>query len=301
MIPGLFFQYTYQPGEKMTLMAGLRGDFHNLYGFMFTPRVHFRYNLTTGTTLRASAGKGYRTANVIAENSVLLASSRQIRVLDAPEQEKAWNYGLNLSHRFNLNEREFYISAEYYRTDFENQVIVDLEHDNSTIRIYNLDGKSYSNAYQFDLMYEVFRGFDLNLGYRITDVKTTIDGSLIEKPLVNRFKGLISGSYATLLNKWQFDLTLQINGNGRLTSTLSNPVEYRRDESFPTYLLLNGQITKRFKRLDLYIGGENLTNYIQEDPILASDDPFGPYFDASMVWGPIRGRMIYFGLRFDIK
>jgi outer membrane receptor for ferrienterochelin and colicin len=300
-VPGAFFQYTYQPGEKMTLMAGLRGDYHNLFSFMLTPRLHFRYNLTKGLTLRASIGKGYRTANVIAENSALLASSRSIRVIESPEQEIAWNYGLNLSHRIEINGREMLFSAEYYRTDFQNQVIVDLEHDISLIRIYNLDGKSYSNAYQFDFSYEPVRGLDLKLGYRITDVKTTIDDMLIEKPLVNRHKGLINTSYITRLKKWQFDLTLHINGMGRLASTSALPQEYQRNKTFPTYTILNGQLTKRFKYLDLYLGSENITNFKQEEPILASADPFGPYFDASMVWGPIRGRMFYMGIRIDIK
>ena len=300
VVPGVFYQYTYQPGDNFTLMGGIRADYHNLYGLFFTPRVHVRVNPFPLLTLRGSAGKGYRTANIIAENSYLLASSRNIRVLEDPEQERAWNYGLNLQKTFRLREKDLLVSAEYYRTDFLNQMVVDMEQDASTIMIYTLEGKSYSNAWQFDMSYELLSRWHLNLGYRITDVKTTYDGRLLEKPLVNRYKFLLNSSYSTRLNKWQFDITWQVNGPGRLTSTDSYPPQYRRDSRFPAYHIVHAQVTRRTRYVDIYLGGENLTNFRQENPVLAFDEPFSPYFDASMVWGPITGRMIYLGLRLHI-
>lgn len=300
-IPGVFFQYTYQPGDRLTLMGGIRADYHNRYGFFYTPRIHIRFKPTESITVRASAGKGYRSANIIAENSYLLASSKKIKVLEKPGQEKAWNYGLNVLKSVPIADREMTLSVEYYRTDFQNQVVVDMEQDPSSIYIYNLDGKSYSNAWQFDLMYELLPGMDLTMGYRITDVKTTYHNQLMEKPLVNRYKGLVNASYTTPMHKWQFDFTWQINGPGRLTSVASNPLQYQREERFPSYHILNTQITKRFRYWDVYLGAENLTDFRQHRPVLAYEEPFSPYFDASMVWGPITGRMIYLGLRLKIN
>jgi hypothetical protein len=49
------------------------------------------------------------------------------------------------------------------------------------------------------------------------------------------------------------------------------------------------------------VGGENLSNYFQNMPILAADQPFGNYFDTSMLWGPLTGRMFYTGVRYFIK
>ena len=49
------------------------------------------------------------------------------------------------------------------------------------------------------------------------------------------------------------------------------------------------------------MGGENLTNYTQENPIIEPENPFGPNFDATRAWGPIIGYNVYFGLRFSIK
>ncbi len=300
-VPGLFFQYTYTNPEKFTFIAGMRADFHNVYGTFYTPRFHLKYNLTPVTIVRASAGKGYRTAKVLAENASVLASSRQIITTEVLQQEEAWNYGINLTRYVDILGKELTISADFYRTDFQNQVVVDVDSDVSQIRIYNLDGKSYSNSFQVETSYELIKQLDVVAAFRINDVKVTINEDLVRKPLVNKYKGLLTLSYATNLNKWQFDFTTQINGDGRLPETSMNPQEYQRPETFPAYTVLNAQITKFFRTWSVYVGGENLLDYTQNDPIIAPNDPFGPHFDASMVYGPIMGIKIYAGLRFAIE
>jgi len=299
-VPGIFYQYTFTNPERFTFIAGIRVDFHNVYGTFYTPRVHAKYNLTPKTFLRVSAGKGYRTANVLAENISLLASSRRIVTEGNLNQEEAWNYGVNIIHYLLLFNRELTLSADFYRTDFINQVIVDVDADASQIRIYNLDGTSYSNSFQVEASYELVKNLDLVAAFRINDVNMTIDNELQRKPLVHKYKGLVNLSYATNFNIWQFDFTTQFNGGGRLPSTTANPPEYQRGETFPAYTIVNAQVTKYFRKWSIYVGGENLLGFTQDNPIVAADDPFGEYFDASMVWAPIMGRKFYLGLRFAI-
>ncbi len=301
IVPGTFFQYTYTDPEKITFIAGIRADFHNLYGTFYTPRFHLKYNLFPKTVVRASAGKGYRTAKVLAENTSLLASSRQIVTTQSLHQEEAWNYGISLTHYFDIRGKELTLSTDFYRTDFQNQVVVDVDSDVSQIRIYNLNGKSYSNSFQVEASYELIERLDVAAAFRINDVKVTMNDELIRKPLVNKYKGLFTLSYATNFNKWQFDFTTQVNGDGSLPNTSMNPEEYRRPETFKVYTILNTQITRFFKTWSIYIGGENLLDYTQKDPIIAPNDPYGPYFDASMVYAPIMGIKIYAGLRFAIE
>lgn len=300
-VPGMFFQYTYTNPEKLTIMAGMRADFHNIYGTFYTPRFHVKYNLSPKTVVRASAGKGYRTAHVLAENTSLLVSSRRIVNTEPLLQEEAWNFGINLTRYFEIRGKELMVSTDFYRTNFQNQVVVDVDSDVSEIRISNLDGKSFSNSFQIEASYELIDRFDAMAAFRINDVKVTIQDELLTKPLVNKFKALLTLSYATNFDKWQFDFTTQLNGDGRLPNTSMNPIEYQRPETFPVYTILNAQITKRFKQWSVYFGGENLLNYTQENPIVASNDPFGPYFDASMVYAPIMGIKVYVGLRFAIE
>jgi outer membrane receptor for ferrienterochelin and colicin len=300
-VPGVFLQYTYTNPEKVTFIAGMRADFHNVYGTFYTPRFHLKYYLTPKTVMRASAGKGYRTANVLAENVSLLASSRQIVMMDRLNQEEAWNYGISITQYFDVLGKELTLSADFHRTDFQNQVVVDVDSDVSEINIYNLDGKSYSNSFQVEASYELIRGLDVVAAFRYNDVKVTMNDELIQKPMVNKYKGLLTMSYATRLKRWQFDFTTQVNGDGRFPNTSMNPVEYQRPETYPAYTILNTQITRYFKNWSIYVGGENLLNYTQDDPIIAPNDPYGEYFDASMVYAPIMGIKVYAGIRFAIE
>jgi len=300
-VPGAFFEYTWIIPDKFTILAGIRGDYDNLYGFFLTPRLHLKYNITKKTIIRASAGRGSRTAKVVAENLSLLATARQFHFMEQLRMEHAWNYGINLTQYINILGKELSINAEVYRTDFTNQVVVDKEEDITRIMVYNLDGRSYANTYQVELKYEIIPRMDFTAAFRYNDVKMTINKELMREPLVNKYKGLVSVSYATNLKKWQFDVTAQFNGSARIPSTVLLPEEYQMPAYSPHYTILNAQVTKFFKRWEIYLGGENLTNYKQHNPIIAPDEPFGPYFDASNIWGPISGIKIYAGVRVLLK
>jgi outer membrane receptor protein involved in Fe transport len=256
-----------------------------------------RYVISPVFTLRASVGKGFRAGNVLAENAFLLASSRTMKIADDLDIEEAWNAGMSLTATVPVSTKLIRLSGEVYRTSFVSQIITDMDADVNEVRFYNLDGKSYSNIVQIEASSTIFEGFDLLTAWRWNDVKMTINGVLREKPLSSRYKGLLTASWLTHLRKWQYDYTLQLNGPGRVPSTALNPADYQRDDSFKPYVVMNAQITRNFKKWNVYVGVENLTNFKQHDPIIASDDPFGEYFDSSLIWGPVHGRKIYAGLR----
>jgi hypothetical protein len=296
-VPGIFTQYTYTDSAKFTAIAGFRADFHNLYGTLLTPRVHLRYVINPLFTLRASAGKGFRAGNILAENSFLLASSRSMIIDNNLDIEEAWNTGLSLTALIPAGSKTVKLSGEAFRTSFINQVIIDMDADVNEVSFYNLNGKSYSNVIQFEASSQIFEGFDILAAWRWNDVKMTIDGMLREKPLVSRYKGLVTASWLTHLRKWQYDYTLQINGPGRIPSTESNPEMYRRSDSFSPYVVMNAQITRNFRKWNIYLGSENLTGFMQHEPVIAADDPFSEFFDSSLIWGPVHGRKIYAGFR----
>ncbi len=298
-VPGVFGEYTYTLPEVFTLILGLRADHHSIHDWFITPRMHFRYHIGDNGTLRGSAGKGYRTANVFAEHSAIFASSRQLVFAEEFRAEEAWNYGINYTHVFPLyGDRSVTWSADFYRTDFVNQVIADLDQDVRSVIFYNLDGKSYSNSFQTDLTIQPLDGFEIFTAFRLDDVKTTINGELVESPLTSRYKGLLTLSYATRYERWKFDLTNQLNGPSRIPDTSKNPEQYRRSEYSPAYFMMYAQITRRFRNMDIYAGAENLTNFKMHNPIIAADDPFGSHFDSSLIWGPFMGRKFYAGIRY---
>ncbi|MEE4286740.1 MAG: hypothetical protein V2I31_11335, partial [Mariniphaga sp.] len=304
-VPGLFAEYTLKPSENFTMLTGIRTDFHNLFGTFVTPRMHFRYNLGKFITIRGSAGKGYRTANVISENNYLLANARPLQWTEDVFQEKAWNYGFTVVQNYALWGRELQINTEYFRTDFQKQLVVDRETSAEHIILAPLDGKSYSNSLQFDVRYQPVERLDVLLAYRHNDVKQTIGGQLVEKPLTSRYKGLITFNYTTNLKKWMFDYTIQFNGGGRIPRVHEEWMD-RADISgdyfeFSPYTVMNAQITKYFRYWNIYLGAENLTDFKQLNPVTGANDPFGPNFDATNVWGPVKGRRVYLGLRFNLN
>lgn len=306
IVPGAFAQYTYSYQEKLTVMAGVRGDYHNRYGMLFTPRANVKYNFTDDIIFRVSAGRGYRSANVIAENIGYLASSRRMNVwtVNDLDIEKAWNYGANFTFYIHLpEERTITVGMDYYRTDFDNQAIVDMEYDRQEIYFYNLQGRSYANAWQLDVQATPFKGFDVFAAFRLSDTRVTYSHNVqqftADKPLSSKYRGLLNFSYATNFEKWKIDVTAQFNGSSRLPG-LSEGGYSAAEERSPAYPIYFAQITKKTKRLDIYAGCENILNYKQKNPIVEANDPFGLIFDASRIWGPLMGRKFYAGIRLRI-
>lgn len=297
-VPGLFFQYIYTLYDKLTLMAGMRYDYNSQYGSMFTPRVHAKIFISEGTTLRLSGGIGYRVPYLIPENMNLLSSSRRLVFAESSELEKAANYGLSFVKTFDVLGREMTVSLEYYKTDFMNQILFDMESDTSAILIFNLNGKSYSHAAQGEISYSFNKWIEARAALRYNDVRYTFpDGVLREKPLLSQYKSFLTIAYGSNMKKWQADLTFHLNGKTRLPDRSAFPEKYRLEEYSPAYLTVNLQVTKNFKHWNIYAGVENLTNFKQESPIISADDPYSPYFDSGIIWGPISGRRIYAGVK----
>jgi copper chaperone CopZ len=305
-VPGAFAEYTLTPNDQVTLVAGLRGDHHNDYGFFATPRLNFRYALSDRTVIRTAIGRGLRTANIFAENIGMFASSRAFNIdsknngnpygLDA---EVAWNFGINLTKAFELFDLESVLSIDLYHTHFENKILVDLENVRE-VRFYNLAGDSYSTSIQTQLDLSVLYNWDFRLAYRFNDVRSDYLSGNLRKPLSAKHRAFINTAYCTE-SQLKFDFTLSWQGDKRIPNTSGNPEEFQLDEFSPSFFSANTHISKTWDKLEIYVGAENLFNYRQEDPIISAENPFDEKFDASLIWGPVFGRNVYVGLRYRIK
>ena len=308
---GVYSEYTFNDLERWSIVLGLRGDFHNQLGNFISPRMHLRYAAWEKGVFRASFGRGIRAPNIIAENQQVFGSARNIQI--EPNQgnfyglkpEVAWNFGLSFQQKLYLYNRVLNLNAEYFNTSFTQQVVADWE-DPGNLRFYNLEGKSYSEILQFDLDYEIIPYLFFRATYKIFNVAMNYrDQGLLRRPYLPKNRFFMNLSYETkqykMGNNWKFDLTYNRLGSQRLPSTTSNPEMYRREAYSGSITTLNTQVTKSFsKKFEWYIGAENLTDLTQQDPIIAPDDPFGPYFDSTIVYAPIAGRTIYTGFRFKV-
>ncbi|MEP5614385.1 MAG: TonB-dependent receptor [Cyclobacteriaceae bacterium] len=301
IVPGLYYEYTYSPGEKFSLLLGARTDFHNLYGTYFTPRLHSRYQLSANTTIRAAIGKGYRTPNTLVENSNILVSSRQLIIQENPNPEVSWNMGGSIVTAIPIGTKKLNLIGDYFYTTFENQLIYDMDQNSSQLVVYNLDGRSFANSFQIEGNYQFNDFFSVKSAYKFYDVKTTINGELRQVPFNSRNRFFLNTSYATKFDRWQADATLQWFGSKRLPDTSDKAAEFQRNSSTPDFFLLNAQISRGFRWGNIYVGSENLLNFTQDDPIIDSQNPFSNDFDASLVWAPVAGRMVYAGFKYKIK
>ncbi|MDE7347623.1 MAG: TonB-dependent receptor [Muribaculaceae bacterium] len=296
---GGYAQYTWKPSDKITAMAGIRGDHSSLYGWFATPRCNIRFTPVDNLNFRVSVGKGYRTVFGWAEYNYLLASGRQM-VVENLNQEASWNYGINADYTLWLGSHFIRFNADYYFTNFDRQVNVDYDSNPHTLTIANLQGRSYSHTFQIDATYESSFGLSVTAAYRLNDVKTTFGGKLLEKPLTPKYKALLTASFSTEMDIWQFDATLAFNGGGRMPAPYQTAEgTYSWPERFKAFPQLNMQVTRWFRHFSIYAGGENLTGFRQKNPIICSSNPWSSNFDSTMIWGPVQGAMAYIGIRLN--
>lgn len=293
---GVFGEYTYT-GKKLNFVLGNRLDRHNLFGWIYTPRLHSKYNFNDNTMLRFSVGRGFRVPNPIAENWGFLVNNRTIVADQNLQPEISWNYGASLQKEFPFWGQKAVLTLDFFRTHFQNQLVVDMDRNATELHFTNLEGKSFANSFQTELNFTPFAGFDTKIAYKFYDVQTTLAGRLQERPFVSKHRFFVNASYETRRSGFQFDATLKWNGKQRLP-TSHNPLEAGETQYSPSFATLNAQISKKFsQKFEAYIGGENITNVRQLNPIVAADNPQSIHFDASMVWGPIVGAMVYSGVR----
>ena len=309
---GAFFEYTFDSNDKWSYILGGRVDYHNRLGAFFTPRLHVKYNPWEKSVLRFSAGRGKRAANIYAENQQLFASSRVFSVIDANGKiyglnpEIAWNYGISFTQNFLLFGKSADVSVDFYRTDFQNQAVVDVMESPQEVLFYNLRGNSFANSLQFEFNYEIIKHFNLRTAYKYYDISTDYLSGSFQRPMQAKHRFFGNLEFETHINdkgqQWKFDYTFNWLGKQQLPNTTSNPSEDRFPEFSPSFSVMNAQITRTFSStFEVYVGGENIGNYQQDKAILGADNPFGPNFDTSIVYAPVFGQMYYAGLRFKIK
>lgn len=300
-VPGVYFEYSWLPNDDITLVAGTRTDFHNLYGTYNSPRFHFRYQLNPATTLRTSVGRGYRTPNVIAENTRVLISSRSINVLEAIDPEVSWNAGGSVVTAIQLGERKIDVIADYFYTFFENQLVMDLDANSNEVQFFNLSNESFAHSLQFEASMRIDDHWALKGAYKYYNVQSQFGGEQRQVPFTSRNRFFLNASYATKYDKWTWDGTIHWVGRKRLPNTQDKPAEFQKARFAPSYALVNTQVSRGFRWGSIYLGSENLLDFRQDDPIIDAENPFGEQFDGSLVWGPIAGRLVYAGFRYRIK
>ncbi len=299
IVPGIYGEYTYT-GSRLSAVIGARADYHNLFGLQASPRVHLKFILTEYSDLRATTGKGWRVPNYLIDNISLLASSRTWVAPDTIQPEISWNIGGSFSQKIKLFKNAHSFNIDFYHTRFENQLIVDRDVDINSVVFTSLNGESYSNSLQVELEINAGKQLVLRGAYKWLDVKATYGGELQQKVMIPEHRGLLNISYTSKNKRWLYDVTGSIYGEARLPIAQLPGGSTTTDETSQVYPIINAQITHVFHNWEFYIGGENLTNYTQRNPIIDAANPFSNEFDATRIWAPVMRMNIYAGFRFSL-
>ena len=301
LVPGIFAEYTYT-GRRLTGVFGSRYDYHSIFGGQFSPRVHLKYLLSEMTDLRFTAGKGWRVPNFIIDNISLLASSKQWIAPSETKPEISWNIGGSLVHEMKIFERKATISLDFYHTRFENQLIIDRDETVNTVVFSNIKNSSFSNSFQTEFSFSPIKNLDIRLAYKFLDVQAKYGNEMRQQVMIPRHRGFVNLAYRSRNKRWEYDFTCSIFSPSRLPiqRDMTNDTLLISDMKSRMYPMINAQITHVYKKFDFYIGGENLTNSVQKNPIIDAANPFGSKFDATNIFMPITGINIYVGIRYAI-
>ncbi|UMB53852.1 TonB-dependent receptor [Lutibacter sp. A64] len=308
---GAFFEYNYDNLSNLSLSAGIRIDHHNLLETFVTPRLHLKYLPWETGTLRFSAGRGKKSAAIFAENQWLFGTNRTINIINNNGEfyglnpEVAWNYGTSFTQKFKFLNRNGSITFDYYKTDFSEQIIVDMENP-SEISFYNADTNTKANSFQVEVNYSPFIHFNIKTAYKYQDTNNNYISGEKQQPMQPKNRFFTNLFFQTHQNNkggnWKFDYTYNWVSEQRLPDTSIFTANYQLPEYADAHTSMNAQITKVFSpRFEWYIGGENLSNHRQKTPILGADNPFGANFDSSIVYSSVLGAMYYTGIRFNIE
>ncbi|GIV56870.1 MAG: hypothetical protein KatS3mg040_1638 [Candidatus Kapaibacterium sp.] len=297
-VPGIFAEGTWTPSSTLTATLGIRHDWHNLFGSQLTPRMHIKYAPTELITLRMSAGTGMRVPFVIADNVAAFLNNRQVILDSAILPERAFNVGGGITAIVPIGERSITIDGEFYHTRFWRQLVTDFDRSARQVAIVYAD-RGYANSALVQLATTVLPRLDLTVAYRLIDTYALTGGTLRLQPLLSPHRILLSASYRTSDNVWEINPLLVWYSSGRIPTTADNPLQYQLGERFPDYVRASLQINYRPQSSpwEFYIGAENIGNILQPVAVLAADRPASPYFDASLVWGPLDQRTVYAGVR----
>lgn len=176
---GLFGEYTFHAGDKFSAIAGLRGDWFVHDGFKVSPRVTLKYMPIDEIVIRANGGRGLRYSTPLVDNIGVFSTGKEFTGdYDRHILEDAWTFGGNITYYMPFGaSSNTYLSFDYFRTQFAQQMVVDYERDPAKIDFYALDGKrSFTDNFQLDFSVDPVERFNITATFRYTNAKIELAG-----------------------------------------------------------------------------------------------------------------------------
>jgi len=320
-IPSLFVQDEITLSKKQTLLLGLRYDYDNRHGSIFTPRMAYKFKPTEDDVFRINAGTGFRVVNLFTEEHAALTGARDVIIEEALNPERSYNININyLKKLYTKKGMIFTFDASAWYTHFTNAIIPDYDTNPNQIIYDNLDGYSTSKGLSFNVDAVVANGIRGSIGATFQDVSQTENSAKTRQILTEKF----TATWAISYKHYPTNITLDYTGNvyGPMRLPILGELDPRKEFS-PTWSIQNIQFTyDGFEDFEIYAGVKNVLNWTPNkgnpfiiaranDPfdqnvefdsegnvVATSENPYALSFDPSYVYGPNQGRRLFFGLRY---
>jgi len=323
-IYSVFAQDEIKFAKMHSMLLGSRLDYNNNHGYIFTPRMAYKWKFTDSDLFRINAGTGFRVVNLFTEEHAALTGSRDVIVTENLNPEKSFNVNVNYLKKMRFDNASFLgfdVSAWY--THFSNQIIPDYGTNPNQIIYNNLNGFSETKGVSLNIDYLSNFGLKAILGATVLDSKSTKDSSTTTPVLTEKYSANWAITYEILDWNLSFDYTGNLYGPMRLP--LVGDLDPRRPTS-PIWSIQNIQTTFKWNNtFEIYGGIKNLLNWTpnRKNPFLIAraNDPFdenvqfdgngnvvptpeNPYaltFDPAYVYAPNQGIRAFLGIRFYLK
>lgn len=322
-IPSVFAQDEIKLVPKHSFLAGLRYDYDQRHGNIFTPRAAYKWKISDNDIFRINAGTGFRVVNLFTEDHAALTGAREVIITEELKPERSVNVNLNYLKKIYSDNGTFVgIDASAFYTHFSNIILPDYDSNPNQIIYDNLDGKSVSKGISANLDVVFPNGIKFLLGATWQDVSNTENGITQQQILTESITGTWNLSYTFRMLNLSVDYTGNLYGPMRLP--LLGDLDPRQEYS-PTWSIQNIQFTyKGWNNFEVYGGIKNLLDWTPNkgNPfiIARTNDPFdknvifdtngnamatpgNPYaltFDPSYVYAPNQGIRGFFGVRYTV-
>ncbi|GAA3967153.1 TonB-dependent receptor [Mucilaginibacter dorajii] len=286
---GGFVQNTWDATDQLTVESGIRGDYHNQYGFFFLPRVSGLYKFNSHFSMRLGGGLGYKAPNVFTEDAERI-QFRNVLPIDAAETKAERSYGANydVNYRTGLFDEQvsFSINQLFFYTRIDNPILL-TQLANGNLQYLQPGGDLNTKGMETNVKL-TYRNFKLFLGYTQADVSQHTGNTISTYPLVSKHR----------LNNV---LVYEVEGKFKIGAEAYyfGPQRLNDGTVGRAYWTAGLMAEKTWQRFSLFVNFENLTDTRQTKfgPIY-SGDITNPVFKD--IYAPLDGFVVNGGVKFKL-
>ncbi len=286
---GAFVQNTWNATEKFIIESGIRGDYHNDYGFFFLPRLSGLWKINEHFSTRLGGGLGYKAPSIFTEDAERI-QFRNVLPIDHANTKAERSYGANYDVNYSTSlfdgSIDFSINQMFFYTRINNPILLAASTGNNLVYAQpdgNLDTKGMETNAKI-----TYNDFALFVGYTLADVNQHIANSRTVYPLVSKHR-LNNVLIYELEDQWKIGAEAYYFSKQKLSNGTMGKA----------YWTTGFMAEKLWERFSLFINFENLTNTLQTkfDPIYTGSIT-NPVFND--IYAPVDGLVINGGVKIKL-